>query len=48
MTERGRSWGVRQVHMKWTPNKVTLLRVAVGFGAVGLFGRGEWANFEKP
>src|SRR3989441_13003001 len=28
----------------WTPNKVTLLRVAVGFGAVGLFGRGPWAN----
>src|SRR6266850_2160995 len=28
----------------WTPNKVTLLRVIVGFGAVGLFGRGAWAN----
>jgi CDP-diacylglycerol--glycerol-3-phosphate 3-phosphatidyltransferase len=28
----------------WTPNKVTLLRVVVGFGAVGLFGRGAWAN----
>src|SRR5467141_3684132 len=28
----------------WTPNKVTLLRVAVGFGAVCLFGRGQWAN----
>jgi len=28
----------------WTPNKVTLLRVAVGFGAVCLFGRGPWAN----
>ena len=28
----------------WTPNKVTLLRVAVGFGAVGLFGRGPCAN----
>lgn len=28
----------------WTPNKVTLLRVAVGFGAVWLFGRGPWAN----
>jgi phosphatidylglycerophosphate synthase len=28
----------------WTPNKVTVLRVAVGFGAVCLFGRGPWAN----
>jgi len=28
----------------WTPNKVTLLRVAVGFGAVCLFGRGPWLN----
>lgn len=28
----------------WTPNKVTALRVAVGFGAVSLFGRGAWAN----
>jgi len=35
---------VRQVNMRWTPNKVTLLRVAVGFGAVCLFGRGAWAN----
>src|SRR5713101_7868101 len=30
--------------MGWTPNKVTVLRVAVGFGAVCLFGRGAWAN----
>jgi CDP-diacylglycerol--glycerol-3-phosphate 3-phosphatidyltransferase len=30
--------------MQWTPNKVTLLRVAVGFAAVCLFGRGAWAN----
>jgi phosphatidylglycerophosphate synthase len=30
--------------MQWTPNKVTMLRVAVGFGAVSLFGRGPWAN----
>src|ERR1700682_2395499 len=30
--------------MRWTPNKVTCLRVAVGFGAVCLFGRGPWAN----
>ena len=36
--------GARQVSMSWTPNKVTLLRVAVGFGAVCLFGRGAWAN----
>jgi phosphatidylglycerophosphate synthase len=28
----------------WTPNKVTLLRVVVGFAAVCLFGRGAWAN----
>jgi len=32
------------MEMKWTPNKVTLLRVAVGFAAVSLFGRGAWAN----
>jgi len=32
------------VKMQWTPNKVTLLRVAVGFAAVCLFGRGAWAN----
>src|ERR1700694_1214087 len=30
--------------MRWTPNKVTLLRVAVGFAAVSLFGRGALAN----
>src|SRR4030088_1594587 len=30
--------------MCWTPNKVTLLRVLVGFAAVSLFGRGAWAN----
>ena len=30
--------------MQWTPNKVTLLRVVVGFAAVCLFGRGAWAN----
>jgi len=34
----------RQVRMQWTPNKVTVLRVAVGFAAVSLFGRGAWAN----
>lgn len=32
------------MHWQWTPNKVTALRVAVGFAAVGLFGRGAWAN----
>ena len=31
-------------HSGWTPNKVTVLRVAVGFTAVSLFGRGMWAN----
>jgi CDP-diacylglycerol---glycerol-3-phosphate 3-phosphatidyltransferase len=31
--------------MRWTPNKVTVLRVVVGFAAVGLFGRGAWPNF---
>jgi len=32
------------VTMGWTPNKVTFLRVVVGFAAVCLFGRGPWAN----
>src|SRR5258708_14855140 len=35
---------VWQVRMRWTPNKVTFLRVVVGFAAVCLFGRGAWAN----
>jgi len=35
---------VWQVTMRWTPNKVTFLRVVVGFAAVCLFGRGAWAN----
>jgi CDP-diacylglycerol---glycerol-3-phosphate 3-phosphatidyltransferase len=30
--------------MHWTPNKVTALRVLVGFAAVALFGHGTWAN----
>jgi CDP-diacylglycerol--glycerol-3-phosphate 3-phosphatidyltransferase len=30
--------------VSWTPNKVTALRVLVGFGAVALFGHGMWAN----
>jgi phosphatidylglycerophosphate synthase len=30
--------------MTWTPNKVTLLRVGVGFVSVGLFGRKGWLN----
>ena len=30
--------------IEWTPNKVTLLRVAIGFLAVSLFGRGAWPN----
>ena len=32
------------MRMRWTPNKVTALRVAVGFVAVSLFGRGPGAN----
>ena len=28
----------------WTPNKVIVLRVVVGFTAVSFFGRGTWAN----
>ena len=30
--------------MRWTPNKVTMLRVANGFVAVALFGRNAWMN----
>jgi len=30
--------------MLWTPNRITLLRVGVGFLAVGLFGRNAWMN----
>jgi CDP-diacylglycerol---glycerol-3-phosphate 3-phosphatidyltransferase len=30
--------------MLWTPNKITLLRVAVGFLAVSLFGKSPWMN----
>ena len=30
--------------MTWTPNKVTFLRVVVGFAAVSLFGRNAWTN----
>src|SRR6202051_2337327 len=30
--------------MVWTPNKVTLLRVGVGFLAVSAFGHGAWMN----
>jgi CDP-diacylglycerol--glycerol-3-phosphate 3-phosphatidyltransferase len=40
-SERPADWGLA---MQWTPNKVTALRVAVGFAAVSLFGRGRWAN----
>src|SRR5712664_3669861 len=35
---------VWQASMRWTPNKVTFLRVVVGFAAVCLFSRGAWAN----
>lgn len=34
----------RQAAMLWTPNKITLLRVAVGFFAVSLFGKSPWMN----
>src|SRR5467141_1217257 len=37
-------WLFRGMRMNWTPNKVTLLRVLVGFAAVSLFRRGAWAN----
>ncbi len=30
--------------MIWTPNRITLLRVGIGFAAVSLFGREAWAN----
>ena len=30
--------------MIWTPNRITFLRVAAGFAAVGLFGRTAWLN----
>ena len=30
--------------MNWTPNKVTAVRVGVGFAAVSLFGKGPWEN----
>jgi len=33
-----------EAFVSWTPNKVTALRVVVGFAAVALFGRGAWAN----
>ncbi|PYT81844.1 MAG: hypothetical protein DMG40_07710 [Acidobacteria bacterium] len=42
------SWSAREARpvmaFEWTPNKITLLRVAVGFAAVSLFGRGAWGN----
>jgi len=30
--------------MIWTPNRITSLRVVLGFAAVGLFGRNAWLN----
>lgn len=30
--------------MIWTPNKITILRVATGFAAVALFGRSGWLS----
>jgi CDP-diacylglycerol--glycerol-3-phosphate 3-phosphatidyltransferase len=41
-TPIGMNWTLR--NMRWTPNKVTALRVMIGFAAVSLFGRGPWAN----
>lgn len=35
---------VRRRAMIWTPNKITMLRVGVGFLAVSLFGRSAWLN----
>jgi CDP-diacylglycerol--glycerol-3-phosphate 3-phosphatidyltransferase len=35
---------MRRPAMTWTPNKVTFLRVGVGFLSVGLFGRNAWLN----
>jgi CDP-diacylglycerol---glycerol-3-phosphate 3-phosphatidyltransferase len=34
----------RKAAMIWTPNRITLLRVAAGFLAVSLFGRSAWMN----
>src|SRR5689334_20246253 len=42
--ENSNEWRGCGIRMNWTPNKVTLLRVLVGFAAVSLFGRGAWAN----
>src|SRR5213082_1755705 len=38
------SGGRRQMSIRWTANKVTFLRVVVGFLAVSLFGHRAWAN----
>ena len=35
---------VEHRRLGWTPNRITVARVAVGFCAVALFGRGSWAN----
>jgi phosphatidylglycerophosphate synthase len=35
---------IRKAAMTWTPNKVTFLRVAVGFVSIGFFGRNAWLN----
>jgi phosphatidylglycerophosphate synthase len=42
--EAGANLWAAEANMNWTPNKVTLLRVLVGFAAVSLFGRGAWTN----
>src|SRR5580704_13018441 len=43
-SHRSLCWPPSGTGMHWTPNRVTFLRVAVGFAAVSLFGRGPWAN----
>jgi CDP-diacylglycerol--glycerol-3-phosphate 3-phosphatidyltransferase len=35
---------IGKVAMIWTPNKVTVLRVILGFAAIGSFGHGVWMN----
>jgi CDP-diacylglycerol---glycerol-3-phosphate 3-phosphatidyltransferase len=36
--------GIGRAEMIWTPNRITSLRVVLGFVAVGLFGRNAWLN----
>src|ERR1700693_4599889 len=43
-SENSEKWLFYGNRMSWTPNKVTLLRVLVGFAAGSLVGRGALAN----